>query len=271
MSLKRFLKYGLIPLSIILLLICYSTTQPSGERFRTFRTIMLIVFQTVLMCGSYYLYKSYKSTFWFNFVMTMCGLSHFSMFATYLFLSEEPTVFIIVPFVAQGLHIYLVMGTIAGDLGTFICIPVTIKILSSYQKFKLHAVPISAIILTMWAFINTLLLPQHTDIHVQIKNLPSEFEGFHIMQLSDIHVGPTTGKSYVDWLVTDVNLYHPDLVVITGDLVDSSVKILRGAVQNLKNLRSTHGTFFVTGNQYLKICKHFMKTLLAPLTFTYCK
>jgi predicted MPP superfamily phosphohydrolase len=83
---------------------------------------------------------------------------------------------------------------------------------------------------------------------VKLAKLPVEASGYSIVQMSDIHVGPTIGKDFIMSLVEKSNALDPDLVVITGDLVDGSVEDLGAAVEPLKNLRAKDGVFFVTGN-----------------------
>jgi len=72
--------------------------------------------------------------------------------------------------------------------------------------------------------------------------------GYRIVQISDVHVGPTIGEGFVRALVARINALSPDAVVITGDLVDGSVAELRRHVAPLADLRAKDGVFFVTGN-----------------------
>jgi len=90
--------------------------------------------------------------------------------------------------------------------------------------------------------------PELTDVPVPIAKLPASLEGMTIVQLTDVHVGSFIGESFIDMLVAATNDTKPDLVVITGDLVDGSVAELGDAVGALARLRSRFGTFFVTGN-----------------------
>ncbi|MEZ4410213.1 MAG: metallophosphoesterase [Polyangiales bacterium] len=85
-------------------------------------------------------------------------------------------------------------------------------------------------------------------VRVTIPKLPAAFEGMSIVQLTDIHVGPTIGKDFIEGLVSRCNALDPDVVVITGDLVDGSVAELAEHVAPLRGLRAREGVFFVTGN-----------------------
>jgi hypothetical protein len=71
---------------------------------------------------------------------------------------------------------------------------------------------------------------------------------WRVAQLSDVHIGPTLGREWLEGVVDRVNAERPDLVVITGDLVDGSVEALAEHVAPLARLTAPHGVFFVTGN-----------------------
>ena len=71
---------------------------------------------------------------------------------------------------------------------------------------------------------------------------------WRIVQITDVHVGPTIGAEYLSSVVDRVNAQSPDVVVITGDLVDGSVASLAAHVAPLRRLVAPHGVFFVTGN-----------------------
>jgi predicted MPP superfamily phosphohydrolase len=73
-------------------------------------------------------------------------------------------------------------------------------------------------------------------------------DGITIVQLSDMHVGPIIGRTFVERIVAQANAIEPDLIAITGDLVDGSVEQLRERVAPLAQLRARFGVFFVTGN-----------------------
>ncbi|NDP63184.1 metallophosphoesterase, partial [Polaromonas sp.] len=85
-------------------------------------------------------------------------------------------------------------------------------------------------------------------VDVPIPGLPPAWQGFTVAQISDIHVGPTIRQHYVRRIVERVNTLQADLVAVTGDLVDGRVTELAAHVAPLADLRSRHGTFFVTGN-----------------------
>jgi predicted MPP superfamily phosphohydrolase len=90
--------------------------------------------------------------------------------------------------------------------------------------------------------------PALTRLRVALARWPTRLDGFTIVQISDLHVGPTFGRDRVEALVARVNALEPDLIAITGDLVDGSVGELRDSVAPLRSLKAKHGSYFVTGN-----------------------
>jgi hypothetical protein len=81
-----------------------------------------------------------------------------------------------------------------------------------------------------------------------IDRLAATASGTRIVQLTDVHVGPTIGKGFIEDVVKRANALEPDVIVITGDLVDGSVEELAEHVAPLGTLRARHGVYFVTGN-----------------------
>jgi len=88
--------------------------------------------------------------------------------------------------------------------------------------------------------------PELNRVDVFIKDLG--FDMLTVVQLSDVHVGNTIGKAFVQECVERINLLKPDIVVITGDLVDRKIEDAKEDLAPLKELRSTYGTYFVLGN-----------------------
>lgn len=110
------------------------------------------------------------------------------------------------------------------------------------------AVPLLAAALTLVGYVNARRTAQVVRVDVPITGLPADLHGFSIAQISDVHVGPTIKRGYLQAIVARVNALDADMVAVTGDLVDGTVQHLAVHVAPLAALRSRHGTFFVTGN-----------------------
>jgi predicted MPP superfamily phosphohydrolase len=85
-------------------------------------------------------------------------------------------------------------------------------------------------------------------VRVPLRRLSPKLDGYTIAQISDVHVGPTIGRAFVESLVARVNAIGADMIAITGDLVDGSVAELGALVAPLGGLRAKDGVYFVTGN-----------------------
>ncbi|OLF13020.1 hypothetical protein BLA60_07205 [Actinophytocola xinjiangensis] len=90
--------------------------------------------------------------------------------------------------------------------------------------------------------------PDLKDVAIRLPRLDPRAAGCRIALISDLHLGALLGRSFTERVVELVNSTRPDLVAICGDLVDGRVEHLAEAAEPLRDLRSTHGTFFVTGN-----------------------
>lgn len=120
--------------------------------------------------------------------------------------------------------------------------------IASFAEWSALAVPAIATLVTVCGLINARRTARVVTVDVPIADLPAPLHGFTIAQISDIHVGPTIKGDYVESIVGVVNRLQPDMVAVTGDLVDGSVARLRSHVAPLSELTSRHGTYFVTGN-----------------------
>jgi predicted MPP superfamily phosphohydrolase len=90
--------------------------------------------------------------------------------------------------------------------------------------------------------------PEAKEVPVLIPHLPSQFEGFRIVQVTDVHISPTFRRSSVEEIVAVVNTLNADIVALTGDLVDGTVGQLAYDAAPLGNIKSAVGKYFVTGN-----------------------
>jgi uncharacterized protein len=85
-------------------------------------------------------------------------------------------------------------------------------------------------------------------IEVPIAGLPDGLEGFRIVQISDLHLGPLLSVARVERIVAQANDLSPDLIAVTGDLADGDVEQERPCLTALGKLQALHGVRFITGN-----------------------
>jgi len=117
------------------------------------------------------------------------------------------------------------------------------------ERLKAALDVIMAILLIVYmsaGFIGGRAFPALKSTNIQIAGFP--FEKFVIVQITDLHVGNTIKKDFVKKIVDTVNGQNPDMIVITGDLVDKDIEKIAEDIEPLKELNSSLGTFFVYGN-----------------------
>ncbi len=110
------------------------------------------------------------------------------------------------------------------------------------------AVPVIGLLVSLIGLFNARRVARVVDVEVPIAGLPQALHGFTIAQISDIHVGPTIKRRYLEAIVHAVNRLDADMIAVTGDLVDGSVAELAQHTAPLAQLSARHGSYFVTGN-----------------------
>jgi predicted MPP superfamily phosphohydrolase len=93
-----------------------------------------------------------------------------------------------------------------------------------------------------------LRLPRVRSLTVPASGTAASLSGLTIVQLSDVHIGPTHGRAFLSAVVERVNELSPDLIVITGDLVDGSVASTGDELLPLRDLKAPLGVAYVPGN-----------------------
>lgn len=110
------------------------------------------------------------------------------------------------------------------------------------------AVPVLSLVAVILGLFNARRLARVTDVEVPLDNLPAALYGFTIVQITDLHAGPTIKRGYVNAIVKAVNQLSPDVIAVTGDMVDGSVERLAEHTQPLAKLKARYGVYAVTGN-----------------------
>lgn len=156
-------------------------------------------------------------------------------------------------FVFMGLFSSLLVLTVLRDAlllaGSIVNLAISSSLpIDALRADSAAAVPLLGIVATFLGYLNARRTAAVVTLELPVQGLPAALHGFTIVQISDIHVGPTIRYRYVDAIVEAVNRLKPDIVAITGDLVDGSVPELASEVAPLARLVSRHGSYFVTGN-----------------------
>jgi len=102
--------------------------------------------------------------------------------------------------------------------------------------------------LKLWGIITIARGPQVIRQEIVDERLPTEFEGFRIVQISDLHISSSLKVGFVEKVLQKSKEMNPDLIVLTGDIVDGSPEEFSAEIQKLSGLQSPAGVLFVPGN-----------------------
>jgi len=143
-------------------------------------------------------------------------------------------------FTAMGLSSLLIVFVLAGDA-------LHVRAWLGVAGFRLSVVggAVAVLVVGLWRARRPALV---RVVDVPIARLPSDLEGLRIAQLSDLHVGPTLKRAFVERVVHTTNGLEPDLIALTGDVADGFPRALRDDVAPLAGLAAPLGKYFVTGN-----------------------
>lgn len=117
-----------------------------------------------------------------------------------------------------------------------------------YRYQRVILLLLITLISTGYGVFHALEIPSVKERLVPLKNLPPSMSGFSIVQISDVHLGDLTSPGWFSKTVDKVNGLKPDIIVLTGDLIDNGIGNGRGFLESLKKLNANYGVFAVTGN-----------------------
>jgi predicted MPP superfamily phosphohydrolase len=151
--------------------------------------------------------------------------------------------------VTMGFLSWLLVLTLARDLlmlaASFL---VPAANLEEWSRISSLTVIVATFAITWIGFFMARRVAPVVKVDVPVTDLPEALEGFTIAQISDIHVGPTIKRPFVEKMVERVNRLDADVIAITGDIVDGSVRELSHDTAPLAHLSARHGIYAVTGN-----------------------
>lgn len=91
-------------------------------------------------------------------------------------------------------------------------------------------------------------IPPLKDVDVRIPGLPRPFDGYSILQLTDLHISRLFPASWARAVVERSNELGVDLIAITGDLIDGTLEARRVDIEPLRDLRAPDGVYVISGN-----------------------
>lgn len=123
------------------------------------------------------------------------------------------------------------------------------RAVSALRAPKLRpAAGVLALLVSAYGVSQGMAVPKPRQIEVSIAGLPAGFDGYRVLQLTDIHASRLLTGDWVRRVVEESNALKPDLIVITGDLIDGSVEARRDDARPLADLQAPDGVIAITGN-----------------------
>ena len=144
---------------------------------------------------------------------------------------------LLVGYIWFGFVIYLLLGAIASHIA--VAFGIDVRTAAQYCA-------VAAVVVVIAGLVNVARGPVVKRVRVPIARLP--VESYTIAHLTDVHIGTLIGREFAEELVCRVNALKPDLIVITGDLIDGRLSELRPHIEPLRQLRARDGVFACTGN-----------------------
>lgn len=105
-----------------------------------------------------------------------------------------------------------------------------------------------ALLLGTWGVWQAVKVPDARTVELIVPGLPPQLDGFSLVQLTDLHIGPIQKRAWLEAVVDRANALNPDVFVLTGDYIDGRAAELGGELTPLARLRAPRGVFAVTGN-----------------------
>ncbi|KAG7327146.1 hypothetical protein KOW79_008752 [Hemibagrus wyckioides] len=261
---------GVVFFSMLISRTVLSERVDVGTRARLFRAQFLLLINSLLLLGSLYIWKhvvtrlcgarlpaasgasarAWPHRCWRAAVLLFLVLAHCSYLSMFYLVGTEPHWLSLLSFSCLGVYVILLFLLMvfgfANRMLQMFCKGSVVAVSSSGRQTVLALM--MTVMLAAYGLFNGAQPPQVVEVEVPLEKLPASMDGLKVVLLSDIHLGPTVGRSQLQRIVTMVNQLEPDVVVIVGDLTDSQVTRLRMAAEPLALLRPRLGSYFATGN-----------------------
>ena len=163
------------------------------------------------------------------------------------FAPEFPRVLIILFNWAFGAVALLAVLQIALDIGTLSVIVARQQLLSAPNSLR-YAFAGLAGLAAAYGVASALRVPPVKDIDFAIRDLPPEFDGYRLLQMTDLHISRLFAAKWARATVARANTSGVELIVVTGDFIDGSVNMRRADVEPLRELRAPDGVYGIPGN-----------------------
>jgi len=104
------------------------------------------------------------------------------------------------------------------------------------------------VVLAIVAWIGGYVRPRTVELEVELPNLPAAADGLVVAHLTDLHLGALIGEKRLRSVIEQIRGMNPDIVVVTGDLVDGDAGTVENMVPTLRSLTAPLGVYAILGN-----------------------
>jgi predicted MPP superfamily phosphohydrolase len=186
-----------------------------------------------------------------------------------IFSPEFPRAIVILFNWALGTILLLAVFQLTLDCSTLIAMLLRRTILTQPDSLR-YAMAIVAAVLTAYGVHQAIRIPPVKDIEIALSGLPPQFDGYKILQLTDLHISRLYPQKWTRAIVDRSNALGADAIVVTGDFIDGTIEKRETDVEPLHHLRAPDGVYFIPGNHeyffgYEQWMRHFSAMGLHPL------
>ncbi|WP_147461479.1 metallophosphoesterase, partial [Pseudomonas savastanoi] len=170
---------------------------------------------------------------------------------------------------AFGAILLLAVLQIIVDIATLLTMLMRRQALTIPANLR-YVIGVAALALAAIGVQQAVRVPPVKDIQIAIKNLPVQFEGYKVLQLTDMHISRLFDAPWTQAVVQQSNALGVNLIVITGDLIDGSLNNRKQDVEALRDLRAPDGVYVIPGNHEYFFdnqtwMQHFVSLGMVPL------
>jgi predicted MPP superfamily phosphohydrolase len=148
---------------------------------------------------------------------------------------------------AFGAIVLLALLQLALDVGLLVGLLIHGGIVSAPDGVRYGLAALAAVAAAVGVH-QAMRIPPLKDIEVGIQGLPRQFDGYTILQLTDLHISRLFPASWARAVVERSNKLGVDLIAITGDLIDGTLDARRADIEPLRDLKATDGVYVISGN-----------------------
>jgi uncharacterized protein len=183
-----------------------------------------------------------------------------------IFSPEVPRLVTIAVNVLFGAAVLLTVLRFAADLLLLIGAAIRRRRPASMSHGRV-VLPLIAVAVSGYAVSAAIVVPEVKEVEVRIRDLPPAFEGFQVVQLTDLHISKMFNAEWVEKVVARVQALEPAMILVTGDVIDGTATARHRDVAPLSKLAATHGVFHIAGNHEYYFGYDEWMTRLAGLGF----